>query len=735
MAELGQYALLSALVLSVFALIAALIAGFDARDRPRSRGKGSSVGIAVLAGAVVAAIPGLTEFDWTGRAAFACLGLVLCGMVWTRLAPWRGDPRLLAVAERASHGVFAALSLAIAGLAWAFYSNDFSLEYVAHHSSSAQPRLYAVTAVWGGMAGSLLLWSWILAAYASIILLRNRSKNRDLMPWATATFAFVNLFFLGVITYLSNPFDAFAPSAVPFDGMGLNPLLQNPGMVIHPPLLYIGFVGTTVPMAFAVGALATGRLDERWIRISRRWTLTTWAFLGAGILLGAWWAYEELGWGGYWAWDPVENASLMPWLTGTAYLHSVMIQEKRGMLKIWNMILVFLTFWLSVFGTFLTRSGFVQSVHTFAQSPIGWWFLGFLILCLILFVWIMIRRAPMLGSVNRLESVLSKEASFVFNNWLFVAACFVVFLGTVGEPISRAFTGVSTTFRAPYYNELEIPIFLMVLALAGIAPLISWRRASAANLRRSFTVPAVVGVGGMVLFVAWGIGGGWVDASEKPHIYAMLTLGAGAFVLATVVQEFVRGARTRKRAHGETIGRAFVSLVARNRRRYGGYVVHVGVTAMFAGIAGSAFDEEAEALLKSGESLAAGGYEIRFVSNHAVDRPDYSARRVEAELYKDGEGLAVMMPERRFYERQNQPTTEVSIHSRLFEDVYLIPGGFTDNSDEAILKVHINPLVGWVWAGGLIMLIGSAVSLWPERGRRGEPHAAVAKSEGLVHAG
>lgn len=722
MAEFGQVCLALALALSLLSLAAGILGagagssggsqgGQSWRDRRVSPPVSPWLVGALVAGLAVAVhLGGLHPGEWAYG-----LGVVgIAGVTLFTLWSWRGDARLVDMAVRGIHVSSVALTLAIVVLGVAFYLDDFRIEYVSGHSSLDQPRIFAVTAIWGGMEGSLLLWAWFVALFASGVIIQNRWRYPEFVPWVTATFAAVNIFFLGVINFHSNPFSVVS-TAVPLDGRGLNPLLQNPGMVIHPPMLYAGFVGTTVAFAFAMGGLASGRLDDTWIRASRKWTVATWAVLGIGILLGGWWAYEELGWGGYWAWDPVENASFMPWLMGTAFLHSAIIQEKRNTLKVWNMVLAFLTFWLAVFGTFLTRSGFVQSVHTFAQSDIGWWFLGFLAIVGVIFFWGLAVRYAGLRDGPRLDAILSKESSFLFNNWLFAAACFVILLGTVGEPVSRALTGISTTFRAPYYNEIEIPIFLGVLFLAGVGPMISWRRATRANLKRNFMIPmGIACVGGGGLAVA-GVSAGILDLGDRAHVYALITAFLSIFVVATVLFEYSRGVRARMRAHGEGMFTALGGLVARNRRRYGGYVVHLGMTAIFLGVAGSAFNLEAEALLEEGQSLYVGDYEVRYLRSLETPGPGYTAKRVEAALFRDGEPLVIMLPERRAYTRQGQPTTEVSIYSRFLEDVYLVPAGWTDNPREAILKVYMNPLVSWLWGGGLILLLGTCISLWPDR--------------------
>ena len=483
-------------------------------------------------------------------------------------------------------------------------------------------------------------------------------------------------------------------------------------MVIHPPILYLGYVGCAVPFAFAMAALITGRLDDGWIRSTRRWLLTAWGFLSVGILLGGGWAYVELGWGGYWAWDPVENASLLPWLTATAYLHSVMIQEKRGMLKVWNMLLVFLTYFLSIFGTFLTRSGFVQSVHVFAQSDIGWYFLGFLILMGLVFLALFLPRLSYLKSDSTFDSVLSREAAFLFQNWLFLLITFVVILGTLGEPISRFLQGQATTFRAPYFNALAVPLGLGILALTGIGPVIAWRKATPGNLRRMFLIPLGVGLATAAVLGAVGYAMGFLDLTIPAHPYALLTFALCGFVITTIIAEFQRGVSARRRTMGEGVGDALYKLIARNRRRYGGYIVHIAAVMVFAGIAGSAFNQEGQATLKVGEAMAIDDYVLHYVRPLDASKPNSAGMKARLEIFRQGEYVGAFGPEKRFYHREEQYTSEVAIHSGFWEDLYMVVSQVqSDNS--VVLKVHINPLVSWIWAGGVILVLGTLLSIWP----------------------
>lgn len=625
----------------------------------------------------------------------------------------RNPDRAARLYMSATHGVWATsamILLACVMISFAFYVNDLSLAYVAGHSSRDLPRAYAVTALWSGMEGSLTFWSLVLAGYTSVVAWIHRDQNRDLMPWVITFLMFTQAFFLVVQVFLASPFEVIA--FPPVDGRGLNPQLQNPGMVIHPPVLYLGYVGCAVPFAWAMAALVTGCLDDRWIKITRRWLLTAWAFLGVGILLGGAWAYVELGWGGYWAWDPVENASFMPWLAATAFLHSVMIQEKRGMLKVWNLLLVFLTFFLSILGTFLTRSGLVQSVHVFAESSLGWWFLGFLIIVLLMFLGLFIPRLSMLKSENTFDSLLSREAAFLFQNWLFLLMTFVVLLGTLGEPISKAITGVATTFRSPYFNALSIPLGLGILFLTGVGPVIAWRQATPANIQRMFWVPAVVGILSAVAVAAVGMAMGFVSLGRTAHLYALLTFGLCGFVLATIVGEFWRGALARNRTMGEGILPALWAMSIRNRRRYGGYVVHVAAVMIFAGIAGSAFNSEGQTSLRQGEAMAIDGYVVHYVGGEDVGRPNSSGFRARLELFRGETYLGAYGPQKRFYFREEQTTSEVAIHAGFWEDVYAVVNSIEDDGT-IVLKVFVNPLVSWIWVGGLLLALGTLFSAWP----------------------
>jgi cytochrome c-type biogenesis protein CcmF len=584
----------------------------------------------------------------------------------------------------------------------AFITRDFSLRYVAEYSSKALPLSYTISAFYGGQAGSLLFWVLFLVIFSTVVVFQNKKKHRDLIPYVNAINMAVSFFFLFVINFLSNPFEKLP--FTPEDGRGLNPLLQNPGMFFHPPTLYLGYVGFTIPFAFAIASLITKRLDELWIRTTRRWTIFAWLFLGLGNLFGSWWAYVELGWGGFWMWDPVENASFMPWLTATAYLHSVMIQEKKRMLKVWNFSLIIITFALSIFGTFLTRSGVIQSVHSFAQTSIGYYFLGFLIFILIFSFGLLFLRWDELKSKNEIDSLLSRESSFLFNNLLLVGATFAVFWGTIFPLISEAVRGVKITVGPPFFNYVTVPIFLLLLILTGICPLIAWRKASLSNLSRNFLYPCVFSLlCGIVLYV-FGI----------KHIPALFSFVFSIFVFATIILEFYRGTKARSKMTKENYIKAFFNLIWRNKRRYGGYIVHIGVILIFVGATGKAFKYEKIATLKKGEKMKVKNYTLRY-DNYST----YSTQQKEVfittmTVFKNNKKIGVVRPEKDYYKNQDQPTTEVAVFTTLKEDLFIILAEINENN-AVTFKTIINPLIVWLWLGGFVIFFGGLLVLLPDK--------------------
>ncbi len=609
---------------------------------------------------------------------------------------------LIKSAENGSLAVCFLLIIAAVSLIHALLNLDFSLKYVALNASSDLSTIYRITALWAGQAGSLLLWCLILSIYTSLVVLQNRRRSR-FTPYVLATLAAVSAFFIFLVAFVESPFEK-----LPFvaeEGRGLNPILQNGYMAIHPLTLYLGYVGVTVPFAFGMGALLSGKLDDEWIRQSRKWALLAWTFLSLGLLLGARWAYLELGWGGYWAWDPVENAAFMPWLVGTAFVHSVMIQEKRGMLKKWNLSLIILTFFLAIFGTFVTRSGILSSVHSFAQSDIGPYFLGFIGFILIFSFAMFILRLDDLKSDNHFDSILSRESAFIFNNLLFLGAAFTVFLGTIFPLISELVTRNKILVGPPYFNKVNVPIGLVLILLMGIGPLISWRKASKDNLIRNFTFPVATGILTSVILFVFGI----------RHIYALISFGLCAYVTATVFVEYYRGMKVRVR-RGENYLRAFGRLVSKNRRRYGGYIVHLGVVLVVIGVTGSSvFVKQKEATLKPGESMSVGDVTLRFgnINQYTTDAKHVTAASLS--VFNGERKVGEIVPEKNVYiysgNREINQETEVAILSSFTHDLYVILSNFQDGS--ASFRVLINPMISWIWAGGVVLLLGAIVIMWP----------------------
>jgi cytochrome c-type biogenesis protein CcmF len=615
-------------------------------------------------------------------------------------------------AENGAIAVFFLLTIASAALIHALLSRDFSLKYVASNTSRDLSTIYTITAFWAGQAGSLLLWSWILSIYMTLVVLQNRGKNRELMPYVIATLAAISSFFIYLIGFVESPFEKLSFTAA--DGRGLNPLLQNPYMAIHPLCLYLGYVGVSVPFAFGIGALLSGRLGDDWIRNSRKWAILSWTFLGTGLLLGARWAYLELGWGGYWAWDPVENAALMPWLSGTAFLHSVMIQEKKGMLKKWNIALIIITFFLAILGTFITRSGIISSVHSFAQSNIGSYFLSFIGFILLFSFGVFILRLDRLKSENRFDSILSRESAFLFNNLVFLGAAFSVFLGTIFPIVSEAIRGEKILVGPPYFNRVNVPMGLILILLMGIGPLISWRRASKENLIKNFLYPTILGVLTAIVLFFFGI----------REIVALISFGLCAFVATTIFIEFYRGTMVRAK-RGEAHVVALLRLISRNRRRYGGYIVHIGVILIVIGItASSAFVSQKEATLKPRESMSVGRYTLKFdgIKQYTDNAKDITAATLF--LYNSGNKLDVLVSKKILYKyegnRDIDNQTEISLRSTFRDDLYVIFTNF-DGNGTASFRVLINPMVSWIWAGGVVLVVGALVIMWPSvRERRQE---------------
>ena len=640
-----------------------------------------------------------------GRAALVVtLGLALYAVVAGAYAASRRKRRLAQSAQNALIAAFCSTLVASVVLVVALLRHDFSFVYVWAHTSRELPTGYTISAFWGGQEGSLLLWLLILTGYGAAAVLLNRRSARDLVAWVVPVIGAVAVFFAFSVVALASP---FVTQVAPLDGRGLTPSLQNPYMMAHPPLLYLGYVGLTVPFAFAIGALLARRTDELWIVATRRWTLIAWTALGIGQLLGSHWAYEEVGWGGYYAWDPVENAALMPWLAATAFLHSVMIQEKRGMLKVWNVLLVILAFSLSLFGTFLTRSGIVSSIHSFTEGSLGPWFLGFICLVVAGSLALVFSRLPLLRSRTRLESLVSREATFLYNNLLLVALTLTILWGVTYPILHEAVFGEQRILGAGYYNFFLRAFGLPLLLLMGIGPLVAWRRASLRSLGASFAWPAGVALAvGLVLLL---LGAG----SSTPGLIAYTF---SAFVLASIVYEFARGTRARHAIAGGSWPRAFSDLVARNRRRYGGYIVHAAVVLFAIGVAGSsAYDSVAEGRLARGESIAVADYRLTYGALEERAGPNATEVRAVMAVERDGESLGTLAAGKNAYTAERLVSNEVGIRSDPLtgEDLFLIAEQL-DADGTVYVRVFVKPLVNLIWVAGLIFLLGSLITLWPD---------------------
>jgi len=581
---------------------------------------------------------------------------------------------------------------------------DFSLKYVALNTSTDLPMIYRVTALWAGQAGSLLLWSLVLSIFSAMVVIFNRNNNTKFYSYVITTLAAVSFFFIFLIAFVENPFQKLP--FIPDDGRGLNPILQNGYMAIHPLTLYIGYVGVTIPFAFAMGALLSGKIDDEWIKNSRKWILFAWTFLSMGLLLGARWAYLELGWGGYWAWDPVENAAFMPWLAGTAFLHSVMIQERKKMLKKWNLILIILTFFFAIFGTFITRSGIISSVHSFAQSDIGPLFLGFIAFILLFSFGILWYRNDQLKSEDQFESILSRESAFIFNNLLFLSIAFVVFLGTIFPILSEVLTGEKILVGPPYFNKVNVPIGLALIFLMGVGPLISWRKASKENLIKNFLFPITVGVSTSIVLLILGM----------REAVAVLSYSLCAFVLSTVFIEFYRGVRVRS-GRGENYLLALTRLVSKNKRRYGGYIIHIGVALIVIGITSSSvFVTQREVTLSKNETVEVGKYTIAFNGLQRYENDAKNATAAYLTIYKGSDPVGQMVAEKNIYKyegnREINQETEVGLRSTLMDDLYITLTNFNNNG-KASFRIMVNSMVSWIWLGGMVVLFGAIITMWP----------------------
>ena len=598
--------------------------------------------------------------------------------------------------------LFILITVCVAILLRALIVNDYSLEYAAMHSNRAMPLMYKITALWGGQEGSILFWAWVLLLYSIITVLLHRRKHLELMPAVTAILLSITAFFISILVFSANPFKILAETLP--DGKGLNPLLQDPGMVFHPPALYLGFVGFSIPFAYATASLLSGKMDITWIKITRKWTLVSWFFLGIGIILGAQWAYIELGWGGYWAWDPVENASLIPWLTATAYIHSVMIQEKKDMLRMWNIILVLTTFFLCILGTFITRSGIISSVHSFEESSIGSFFLVFLSFILFFSLALLLLRLDQIKGKQKLESVVSRESSFLFNNLLFMGMAIAVLWGTIFPVISEAITGKKITVGAPFFNRVLTPLMFLLLLLTGLCPFIAWRKANVRRLIKNILIPFLLSIPVVVLLVIM----------EVKLFAALLFSFACSFVAFSIVIEFYKGTRARQSLKKEFFLSALLKLVIRNKRRYLGFVVHLSIVIMFVGIIGSGwFGQEKEVVLKKGESIHFGNYILRYKSLNLASDENKTSVKASIEVLKNAIMIEELYPGKDFHVTSEQPMSQVAIYSTWKEDLYTVLVGWEED-ETASFKFYLNPLVSWIWIGSIIMIVASFFLLLPE---------------------
>ncbi len=629
--------------------------------------------------------------------------VTLYGMVAGILAyRWRRSD-LVESARRALHAYAMLVTLATLSLVYLLLTDHFRVKYVAEHSERALPPLYKISALWGGQEGSLLLWVFILGLYVVAAAALLRDRHPELNAHVYFILHGVATFFLGVLLFAANPFTLL--TFTPPDGNGLNPLLQNYWMILHPFGLYLGYIGFTIPFAYAMAALLTAQVGNTWVRTIRRWTLIPWMFLSLGILMGSLWAYRELGWGGYWVWDPVENASLMPWLTGAAFLHSIMIQERRGMLKVWNVVLIFLTFWLTIFGTFLTRSGIIESIHAFVLSNVGPLFLGFLALLLLGFLAVLWWRWPVLRSEHVLEAMLSRESAFWLNNVFFTAIALITLLGTTWPILSELVVGDKIGVGASFFNRVNGPIFAGLLGLMGIGPLLPWRRASWATWRGQLVWPVIGGGGTGTVFFLLG----------ERRLWPLAAWAIVGLVLVSIAQEYVRGVRSRVRATGEPVWRAMGALIRRNPRRYGGYIVHLGVILAAIGIIGSSFyQSQQQGVLRVGEALTIGDY--RLVYNGLFERRQSNHTQIVGRLavYRDDAFVGVLEPARNIYDKwPEQPTSEVAVRVTWKEDLYVVLAGWERGGEMASFKAYINPLMAWLWIGGLVSIAGTLIAWWP----------------------
>ena len=641
-------------------------------------------------------------------AIIVALAVTLLGAILTPFAVRTGRRSWLTLSYAAVYTNFLLVTVATLALVYGLVSHDFSISYVAQVGSRATPTFYTIISLWGALEGSIVFWAWVLAMYGAAVVWFNRKRAGNLVPYAATTMLLVQTFFHILLIGPANPFQLVSP--VPADGPGPNPLLQNHILMgVHPPLLYLGYVGFAVPFAFAIGAMLAGEVnDGDWIRLTRRWTLTAWGFLTAAIIAGMWWSYEVLGWGGYWAWDPVENASFIPWLTATAYLHSVMVQERRGMLKLWNLNLMVGTFVLTILGTFLTRSGIISSVHAFTQGTIGYYFLGFIAVVLVATVVLVAGNSEELGSTGKLDAPLSREVAFLLNNLFLTVFMFTVLIGTLFPLVAEAVRGVKVSVGEPFFNRMTLPMMVALLFLMGVGPALPWKRAAGPELKGKLMPGVILGL----LCGAFGIGAG----ARSP--YAVLAFTFAGFAAAVNIGEFVSGARARMKAHGESFVTALVRLVSGNRRRYGGYVAHLGIVLVAVGVAASStFKTEREATLKPGETITLAGKTLRLKAAWGREEAQRSVIGATMELMDGQRVVGVIEPRMNYYPMSQQPVPTPEVRSSLTGDLYLNLMAFKQDGSNVTIKVIWEPLVPWIWFGGMVIVLGTIIGIWPSRQR------------------
>jgi cytochrome c-type biogenesis protein CcmF len=644
---------------------------------------------------------------------YTALGFTLGAIILLFGGIIRNDFRLVMSGRRALAFTGLFTTMAAFSLTYLFATDSFQVEYVSSYSDRALPFFYKLTAFWAGQDGSLLFWVWTLSLFAVVVAFNTRNElDRRPTPYIYLVLAGCMAFFLFLLTRVTNPFELL--SFTPRDGQGLNPMLQNPGMIFHPPTLFLGYVGFTVPFAYALGAMLGGNPDESWLKKTRVWNVLSWIFLTIGIILGGQWAYVELGWGGYWAWDPVENASFIPWLVATAFIHTSIIQERRNIMRVWNMVLIVLTFVLCLFGTYLVRSGILQSVHDFGATGLGGYFLVFMSGTALLGFGLIAATFKRLRSEHSLESYLSRESTFLFNNVILLSLAFATLFGTMFPLLSEAVTGNTVTVSQPFFNRVNTPLFLLLLLITGLCPLLGWRKASASSLKRNFLLPAAVTSAGAIGLYATGI----------RQLYPLLAVSLSIFVAGTIFREFWTGTRARMRLTDESALLAFPKLMWKMRSRYGGFIAHLGVVLMVIGITGSnAYKQENQATLKKGQTIAVGDYSLRYDRAGTYKDRNRDVTAAEFSIFRDGQYLDKIRTEKRFYINAEQPTTEVSLRSTLLEDLYVTMPVVGENG-EVTLRVAVNPLVTWVWIGGFVMVFGGMVAIIPRFAKREITHNA-----------